>query len=127
MSDAGPFETQRDVSPDSIERELEADGFADAHEMGHGGFGVVYRCAQDVLDRTVAVKVLTAALVGENLDRFLRGQRAMGRLSNHPNIASVYRVGSTERGRPYIVMEYFPRNSLDLLIRSGPRCRGRRC
>jgi non-specific serine/threonine protein kinase len=39
-----------------------------------------YRCTQVGLDRTVAVKVLTAEL-DENRERFLREQRAMGRLT----------------------------------------------
>jgi len=47
----------------------------------------------------VAIKVLTAEL-DENRDRFLREQRAMGRLTGHPNIVSVLQVGETENGLP---------------------------
>ncbi|QYB07399.1 protein kinase [Rhodococcus sp. USK10] len=115
-----PQETQRDVTS-PVADELEAVGFADAVEIGHGGFGVVYRCEQVGLDRTVAVKVLTADLDEENRARFFREQRAMGRLTGHPNIVNVLQVGATDSGRPYIVMPYHPQESLDSqLRRSGP-------
>jgi serine/threonine protein kinase len=82
---------------------------------------VVYRCVQPALDRTVAVKVLTADLDAENVERFLREQRAMGRLSGHPHIVNVLHVGATISGRPFIVMHYHPRGSLDARIREhGP-------
>jgi serine/threonine protein kinase len=73
------------------------------------------------LDRIVAVKVLTADLDDENVERFIREQRAMGRLSGHPNIVNVLEVGATPSGRPFIVMQYAPNGSLDALIRKrGP-------
>ncbi|RZA11283.1 MAG: serine/threonine protein kinase, partial [Proteobacteria bacterium] len=58
MSDDDPSRTYRDVLPFIVD-ELIAAGFDDVHEVGRGGFGVVYRCTQPALDRTVAVKVLT--------------------------------------------------------------------
>ena len=65
---------------------------------------VVCRCrVQPSLDRKVAIKVLTTDLDQDNLDRFLREQRAMGRLSGHPHIVTIFQVGTTAGGRPYIV------------------------
>ncbi|KXF53075.1 hypothetical protein AXA44_45455 [Rhodococcus sp. SC4] len=120
MAEFDPFATQRGVNPD-IAEELGSVGFEDAREIGRGGFGVVYRCRQPSLDRVVAVKVLTADLDPENLERFLREQHAMGRLSGHPNVVHVHGVGTTESGRPYIAMQYHPHNSLDARIRRyGP-------
>ena len=120
MTDGDPFRTQRDVAA-AVADELGAAGFDDAEEIGRGGFGVVYRCTQPVLERTVAVKVLTADLDGENLGRFLREQRAMGRLTGHPNIAEVLQVGTTDSGRPYLAMPYHRQGSLDARIRRlGP-------
>nr|EJI95711.1 response regulator [Rhodococcus sp. JVH1] len=106
----------------AIAVELAAAGFDDAHEVGRGGFGAVYRCWQRSLERTVAIKVLTAAaLDSDDLDRFLREQHAMGKLSGHPNIVSIFQSGTTESGVPYIVMQYHPRDSLGALIRdAGP-------
>ncbi|MDI9939206.1 protein kinase [Rhodococcus sp. IEGM 1351] len=120
MTDVDPFATQRDVSG-SVTAELAAAGFEDAQEIGRGGFGVVYRCTQAALDRTVAVKVLTADLDEENRARFLREQRAAGRLTGHPNIVNVLHADVTENGRPFIVMPYHAQGSLDERIRRhGP-------
>src|ERR1700760_3421129 len=120
MADVDQHASPRDLFP-HIPAELRDAGFEDVAEIGRGGFGVVYRCAQPLLDRTVAVKVLTADLDQENLDRFLREQHAMGRLSGHPNIVTILQVGTTTRGRPFIVMPYHAKNSLEALVRlHGP-------
>ena len=118
--EADPVDTRSDLTP-AIAAELAAAGFDDAHEVGVGGFGVVYRCWQPSLDRTVAIKVLTTDLEADNVHRFLREQRAMGKLSGHPNIVNVFEVGVTASGRPYIVMQYHPGNSLNARIhQAGP-------
>src|ERR1700750_2287249 len=120
MADVDSHATQRGLGPD-IPAELRGAGFDDVEEIGHGGFGIVYRCVQPVLDRTVAVKVLTSDLDADNLERFLREQRAMGRLSGHPNIVTILEVGTTSIGRPFIVMPYHAKDSLEVLIRRhGP-------
>ncbi|MGQ4615693.1 protein kinase domain-containing protein [Nocardia sp. R7R-8] len=120
MTDVDPLATQRGVSG-SVAAELAAAGFDDAVEIGRGGFGAVYRCAQSALDRIVAVKILAADLDEENRARFFREQRAAGRLTGHPNIVNVLQVGVTDEGRPFIVMPYYPRGSLEERIRhDGP-------
>ncbi|HKP42183.1 protein kinase domain-containing protein [Mycobacterium sp.] len=112
--DSDPFTTQRDVGT-AVATELSAAGFDDADEIGRGGFGIVYRCVQVALDRTVAVKVLTE--LDENRERFLREQRAMARLTGHPNVVGVFHVGETKSGYPYLVMPYCPQGSLQERIR----------
>ncbi len=115
-----------DVDAEAIQQDLIAGvaaelDFGGVEQIGRGGFGVVYRCAQPELDRMVAVKVLTNDLDPENLDRFLREQRAMGRLSAHPHIVTVLQVGTTRSGRPFIVMPYHGRGSLwGLVSGRGP-------
>ncbi|MFC7447149.1 protein kinase domain-containing protein [Rhodococcus daqingensis] len=119
MAETDPSKTQRDVAV-SVVTQLDAEGFEGAVEIGHGGFGVVYRCTQVGLDRTVAVKVLTGDLK-ENRERFFREQRAMGRLTGHPNIVGVLQVGELSGGHPYLVMQYHHHGSLDTRIRhDGP-------
>lgn len=120
MVHSDPLSTQRDLLA-GFAAEFDVAGFAEATEIGSGGFGVVYRCSQRSLDRLVAIKVLTADLDQENLERFVREQLAMGKLSGHPNIVSVFEVGSTATGRPYIVMQYHPHGSLEARIQDyGP-------
>jgi serine/threonine-protein kinase PknK len=120
MAHSDPLPTQRDIST-GVPAELVAAGFEDPEEIGRGGFGVVYRCTQRALERTVAVKVLTADLEPDNLERFVREQVAMGKLSGHPHIVNIFQVGTTATGRPYIVMQYHPHGSLDAKIHdTGP-------
>ncbi|MFE3002605.1 protein kinase [Nocardia sp. NPDC059246] len=119
MGDGNPFDTQR--YPPSLTAELGGVGFDHAEEIGRGGFGVVFRCTQVELDRVVAVKVLTVDLDEENTSRFFREQRAMGRLTGHPNIVNILQVGTTNSGLPFIVMPYHPQDSLDAQVRRrGP-------
>jgi serine/threonine-protein kinase PknK len=120
MADSDPLPTQRDINA-GIPAELVAAGFEEPDEIGRGGFGVVYRCSQRALGRTVAVKVLTTDLEPDNLERFVREQVAMGKLSGHPHIVSIFQVGTTATGRPYIVMQYHPHGSLEAKIHdTGP-------
>ncbi len=104
--------------PNPVTAQLSEAGFDDAQLVGRGGFGIVYRCTQVELDRVVAVKVLTA-LLDDNRARFVREQRAMAKLTGHPNIVVVLQVGETRSGLPYLVMPYFSRGCLDGQIRRG--------
>ncbi len=70
--------------------------------IGRGGMADVYRASDLVLDRIVAVKILTDR--SEDIRRrFLREAQAMAKF-NHRNIVAVYDVGRTET-ISYIVME----------------------
>ncbi|MDV6285057.1 protein kinase domain-containing protein [Rhodococcus jostii] len=115
MPDDATENTQRQVDADIV-AELAAEGFEDACIAGRGGFGIVYRCRQPTLDRVVAVKVLSPDPDHMDRARFLREQQAMGRLSGHPNIVHVLQAGITYTGRPYIVMPFHRRDSLDSWI-----------
>lgn len=104
-----------------IAAELADAGFADAVEVGRGGSGVVYRCAQTSLGRTVAVKVLGSDLDEADRERFLREGLAMGTLSGHPNIVNILQVGVTDSNRPFIVMPYNAMGSLAERVRRDGR------
>jgi serine/threonine protein kinase len=93
--------------------------------LGEGGMGTVYLGHDDLLDRTVAIKVLRADKVGTATatatmaKRFLREARSAARIG-HPNVVTIYTVGKHAQ-RPYLVMEYVEGGSLaDHLRRSGP-------
>ncbi len=75
-------------------------------EIGRGGMGVVYKAYDSVMEREVAIKVISdiALEIPEIKTRFYREARTAGKLS-HENITIVHDVGELD-GRPYIVMEY---------------------
>src|SRR6476659_9979646 len=105
------------IMAEGIVSELAAAGFDDAVEIGRGGGGVVYRCTQKSLARSVAIKVLASDLDEDNRERFLREGYAMGGLCGHPNIVNILQVGVTQSNRPYIVMPYHAAGSLAQRIR----------
>jgi Tol biopolymer transport system component len=88
--------------------------------IGAGGMGEVYRARDSRLDRTVAIKVLPAAVVDHpsRLQRFEREARAVSRLS-HPHICAIYDVGDQD-GVHFIVMEYLDGETLAARIKGGP-------
>jgi serine/threonine protein kinase len=70
-----------------------------------GGMGHVYRARDERLNRPVALKVLSPAVApdADRLARFAQEARTTA-LLNHPNIVTVYDVGSHD-GQPYVVSE----------------------
>ncbi|MGH2348953.1 MAG: protein kinase domain-containing protein [bacterium] len=73
--------------------------------LGEGGMGVVYRAYDTVLNRPVAIKMLSPHLLGdEGVKRLLREAQAAAQLT-HPNIVSVHDVIDAGDTR-LIVMEY---------------------
>jgi serine/threonine-protein kinase len=86
--------------------------------VGRGGMSTVYRATDVVLGRTVAVKILLAALAEEDptyLARFEREARAAAALS-HPGVVTVYDTGADDGSR-FIVMEYVTGRSVAALLR----------
>jgi non-specific serine/threonine protein kinase len=82
--------------------------------LGEGGMGVVYRARDRKLDRDVALKFVPAA-AGEDAEatiRLLNEARAASAL-DHPHIATIYEVGETPEGKPFIAMAYSPGKSLE--------------
>jgi serine/threonine protein kinase len=95
-------------------------------ERGRGGMAVVYRAYDNVLQRTVALKVLLPHLAAnaEFTQRFEREAITAANL-RHPNIVIIYDVGSHESFQ-YIVMEYLDGPTLHQEIqRIGPLPIGR--
>ncbi|MFG1603034.1 protein kinase [Actinoplanes sp. NPDC049265] len=93
--------------------------------VGHGGMGTVWRAADTLLRRDVAVKevILPPGLAPSDRDsmyeRTMREARAAAALQ-HPAVVQVYDVVQ-ESGRPWIVMELLDARSLaDMIIEDGP-------
>src|SRR5579872_107856 len=74
-----------------------------AERIGKGGMGEVFRGIDHVLEREVAIKVLTERS-DEVRQRFLLEAQSMARL-NHPNIVAVYDVG-VDQSLSYIILEF---------------------
>jgi hypothetical protein len=74
--------------------------------LGTGGMASVWRARDTLLDRTVAIKVLSdvLALDGGYVRRFRREGQVAARLA-HPNLVRVYDLGQAG-DRPFLVMEY---------------------
>ena len=88
--------------------------------IGHGGMAEIFRAEDEVLGRTVAVKVLAQRYSRDEAvrSRFTREALAAARLSGEPNIVTTFDVGEHE-GRPFIVMEYLRGGSLEDRLRKG--------
>ncbi len=88
--------------------------------LGKGGFGIVFRAFDDVLQRVVAVKVMAPQLAATSpaRRRFLREARSSAQV-RHENVVQVYEVG--EQPLPYLTMEFIPGETLQQkLDRCGP-------
>jgi hypothetical protein len=84
--------------------------------IGRGGMGSVYKAHDPVLDRLVALKVVSAETdhTDELRARFFREAQACARLS-HPNIVTIHDLGEAD-GNLYIVMELLEGDELRQLI-----------
>jgi serine/threonine protein kinase len=91
------------------------------HELGHGAMGITFKAIDVNLRIPVALKVLNLQLLQEKLARrrFLREARSAARV-RHPNVASVYHLGS--RGREiFYAMEFAEGETLENLIKRSGR------
>ena len=87
-------------------------------ELGRGGMGIVYKAKHKLLQQTVAVKVLSQALLDDTqaVGRFRREMQLIGSLV-HPNIVRALNAGETE-GMHYLAMEFVDGISLHKLVES---------
>jgi len=89
-------------------------------KLGEGGMGVVYKAEDTTLRRTVALKFLSASLLGDETarSRLLREAQAAAAVE-HPNVCPVYEIDEVD-GRLYIAMAYLKGQSLAAWIAEGP-------
>ena len=85
--------------------------------VGRGAMGVVYKALDENLDRTVAVKVMSAEARNDPdfVERFRLEARVQAAL-NHPNVALLFDY-FVHDGAPVAVMEFIDGESLEQLIR----------
>ena len=85
--------------------------------LGQGGMGTVYRAFDPVLDREVAVKVVSSSdgeLSAAQKARLLREGKACAQLT-HPNVVSIYDLGE-DGDQFFIVMEMLEGQDLKRVI-----------
>src|SRR5262249_43238526 len=90
--------------------------------LGTGGMCDVYEAEHIFIGKRVAIKVLRPQFAADPSTsfRFEQEARAASRI-HHPNAINVMDVGTTDRGSPFIVMEFVAGETLDRVIRSqGP-------
>ncbi len=81
--------------------------------IANGGMATVWAAEDNLLERLVAVKVLSPVygLDPNAAKRFQREARAGARISDHPHVVTVYDIGDCS-GQPFMVMEYFAGGTL---------------
>ena len=118
-----PEPTQPAPTPPAATTPLVAGRYRLVSEIGGGAMGVVWRARDEVLGRDVAVKELrpdhgmSGAQVRTSHQRARREGRIAARLQ-HPNAVVIYDVAEHD-GRPYLIMEYVPSQSLGDILATG--------
>ena len=97
----------------------ELPGLTFQRHIGTGGFAEVYLYVQQVTGQKVAVKVLTDDGLDDELQaRFFAEAKTTAELADHPSIVTVYTADITAAGRPYLVMQYYPKPNLAVRCRA---------
>src|SRR6476646_4337850 len=99
--------------------ELLKDRYRLERTLGRGGMAAVWLGHDEVLERQVAVKVLSDTIAGDPdfVTRFRREAHTAAGLS-HPNLVDVYDF-SEEGERPYLVMQFVPGENLAERVERG--------
>ena len=88
-------------------------------KIGQGAMGEVYKGRDTVLDRFVAIKTMSTAVLGnpEMGQRFLREAQSAARL-NHPNVVTLHDFGE-DAGRFFMAMELLEGEDLQHTLKRG--------
>lgn len=97
---------------------MRLEGYSELTELAQGGMAQVYKARQVSLDRTVAIKFLSAEYLWDDEAKLMFDQESLVIAHlNHPNIIHIIDRGLTEKGRPFFVMEYVQGDDLSQLVR----------
>ncbi|HEX5727404.1 MAG TPA: protein kinase [Longimicrobiaceae bacterium] len=94
-------------------------------QLGEGSVARVYLAREPALGRLVALKVMAERYAGDEVARarFEREARAAARIQ-HPHVATVFRIGRTPGGLPFIVLPYVDGGSLEDRLAAAGRFSG---
>lgn len=88
-------------------------------EIGLGGNGIVYKARHRLLNYLVAIKMLRANKLEQNIiRRFNQEAKAISTL-DHATIVKLKDYGMTELGQPYMVLDYIPGITLAVYLESN--------
>ena len=109
--------------PKSVPRDLtgRVGKYEITRKIGKGAMGQVYLARDTVLDRDVALKVMAAQIADdpELKQRFEREAKAVAKM-HHPNVVTVFDLGTHTDGSPYIAMELLKGLDLQKAVRQPP-------
>ena len=88
-------------------------------EIGRGGLSTVLSAERDDREysQRVAIKLIRRGLDTDDILLRLRQERQILARLQHPNIAQLIDGGSTDDGRPYVVMEHIEGRPIDVFCR----------
>jgi serine/threonine protein kinase/DNA-binding SARP family transcriptional activator len=120
VPDHGPA-TDRNQLQTRMEADL-APSLEVLRPIGQGSMAEVFLAREPHLKRLVAVKVLSPHLYTDQKarKRFEREAQAAARI-NHPNVCTVYRVGSLNDGTPFLVSPFVKGTTLDQRLKAEGR------
>ncbi len=96
-----------------------ADRYEILSELGSGGFAIVYKVRDRMLNKEFALKMLKNEYAsGEQLMRFQQEAKLVSKL-NHPSISTVFHCGLTDDNQPFLIMEFHDGKTLLEIIESG--------
>jgi serine/threonine protein kinase len=89
--------------------------------IGKGAMGMVYLAHDTILERDVALKVMVSQIADdpELIQRFAREAKAVAKMT-HPNVVTVFDLGTHTDGSPYIAMELLKGQDLQKAMRTPP-------
>ncbi|MBX9567456.1 MAG: protein kinase [Candidatus Obscuribacterales bacterium] len=111
---------KRPEPPRAFDETLVGHTFAGTYKiesvLGKGMMGIVYKASHTAIQRTAAIKILSARYEGvADRKRFEREAQAMNML-DHPSLIKIYEFGITEQNVPFIIMEYVEGSPLSLVL-----------
>src|ERR671933_567685 len=86
-------------------------------KIGEGGMGSIYKAIHTEMDRTCAIKLLTAISTTneEAIARFKREAKMASRIDN-PHAVTIYDFGEAEEGLLFLAMEFIDGKPLSRVI-----------
>jgi serine/threonine-protein kinase len=96
---------------------MQLEGYSELTRLTRGGMATLYKAEQQSLNRTVAIKFLSAEFMwDERVKKFFDQESLVIARLNHPNIIHIIDRGVTAKGRPFFVMEYVNGYELSELV-----------